>query len=342
MLYKRISINNKDFEDKIKELVQKAGGKVKVNPKNNMFIYTIDIPGQKSALINVYETPKGLSIYTDVGENRELSTEIAKRIIEECEVAESRQENFYNVDEDIIKIFLSEYNEYILDVEDNTIEKVIKLKDNKSKVICHWYKNKKHLLLQGIATPFWKTVYSWFIVKLKHDLNEVIILISSNEEFQKYKIQYDEEFITREITNLMGESYNGLQDYQQNWLKISYFLLNLNIDLPDYSAPIFNATKIVEGLLRKILFELFFNEAFNPSNKSFICFEKGTLKPEFSKKVPQTKKGIIEELYEFYYFTRNNLFHDSGFGTILVNKEDAKKDFDKILELIKKYHESWN
>ena len=79
--YQNLNITLEKIEEIIRKFVSEANGKYEKEEKpNKLCQFKIIIPGKKEAMLNIYETKKGITINPKVGANKELSIKIANLI----------------------------------------------------------------------------------------------------------------------------------------------------------------------------------------------------------------------------------------------------------------------
>ncbi len=358
MSYKNINLTVPEVESLIKDWLKSVNGSVKIIPKsNNLFQFVITIPGQDQALINIYQTKKGLTLDPTVGSNPQLSEKITKFIISQAEKVEPFSQTLKGIHEDLFEEFLDALQELEIDLveqkeKDNL--KQIKLRNTYNHLITlNYYPSTATLLIQGHSTKLFKDVVFWFLDKTIESPEEIVkIIFQSIQDFEKYQIKFPDEIIDKALENEIGIHYKDdkfLKDTERKWLKVSYYLLKFEKDLPDYYPSISASLKVIEGILRRIIINHcgLSSSIFNPKSKSILIFDfnqseqKWELKRSFysSFNNDNQKIAFIENLYNFLKVVRNRLFHNFGIPehSALPFFQEAEEIFKEIIELLKTF-----
>jgi len=167
------------------------------------------------------------------------------------------------------------------------------------------------------------------------------------EDFEKYSIKFPDEVITEGLKKEIGDHYSDskvINDSERKWLKTSYFLLHLKVNLPEYYPVVAGSIKIIEGILRRVLLRKYSIYAFKPKTKAFKHFErdesnnryklKNEYRPDFEE---ENHIVFVEELYNFIDTIRNRYSHNMGTSPYVIDsKEKAEEIFKQVLDLIKK------
>ena len=351
--FKNLNITLEKIEQIIAEFVKEAGGRYEIEEKpNKLYQLRIIVPGQKEALLNIYDTKKGITINPKVGTNQELSFKIAELIKKKSKKVETAHQEFNGIFEDLFEEFINEFKEEgfdINEIQDLGHTKTYKLKDKVGhELTVNYYPNKHKVFIQGRTTKLYDDVVLWFADKIIENPQDIIeIIFNSIEDFEKYPIKFPDEVITEGLKKEIGEYYSDskvVNDSERKWLKTSYFLLHLKIDLPEYYPVVAGSIKVVEGMLRRILLTKYGIHAFKRKTKAFQHFEYDEDENRYKliDKYRSDFKDInhihlIEDLYNFIDRIRNKYSHNMGsFPYVIETKEKAEEIFYEVIDLIKR------
>lgn len=349
MSYKSLKLNIPECEVILQSIADEMGGKLSSEKKgNDMTQFSIEIPGKGTALLNIYDTAKGLNITSKVGKLQEISDLIASKIATSCENVITQTQTFKSITEELYNEFVDFFqNDYKISPHtDDDVKIIIKISTGKPELTVSWFKTSHTLMIQGRTTSLWDDVILWFAGKICEKPEGIIELVfDSYEKLDRTKITYDDVLLERLLKEKIEDVYSSsriLKSYEFKWLKTSLFLIEMNLDLPEYYPAISSAIKVIEGILRRICLIKFGVESFNGSN--FYQFQErpttGTmeLKGVFRSKL-RTADAItyIEELYGFMRTKRNAYTHNNGIiPAELTTKGAACGVFDDVIALINK------
>jgi len=325
------------------------GGKLSSEKKgNDITQFSIEIPGTGAALLNIYETAKGLNINSKVGKLQEISDSIASKIATSCENVITKTHTFKSISEDLYNEFIEFFhNDYKISPHtDDDIKLSIKISTGKPELTVSWFKTTHTLMVQGRTTILWDDVILWFAGKICEKPQDIIELVfDSYEKLDRTKITYDDVLLEKLLKEKIEDAYRSskiLKPYEVKWLKTSLFLIEMNLELPEYYPAISSAIKVTEGMLRRICRLKFGHTSFKGSN--FYQFQEspttGTmeLKSAYRSKLrSDDAKAYIEELYGFMRTRRNPYTHNNGIiPAELTTKSAACGIFDDVIALINK------
>lgn len=345
--YKNLKLTISDCEAVLRAIAAEMRGTISSDDKGNgLTQFSIEIPGKGTALLNVHDTPKGLTINPQVGKLKDISETIAQKIADSCETVTTKTHTFKAITEDLYKEFIeflgSEYT--VSPHTDNDIKVIIKVASGKAEVTISWFKTSHTLMVQGRTTPLWDEIILWFADKICVNPKDIIeIVFDTYEKFDKTKIKYDDNFLSKLLREKIKEVYGTkiVMDYEIKWLKTSLFLLELNLDLPEYYPSISSAIKVIEGILRRICLTKLGKDSFKGRN--FDQFEESPtggglvkLKEVYKSKIKDSASiGYVESLYNFMRNKRHPYTHNPGVAPAeLTNKDAALKIFDEVIDLI--------
>ncbi|MDA8215891.1 MAG: hypothetical protein M0Z64_11550 [Nitrospiraceae bacterium] len=177
---------------------------------NDITQVVIEIPGKEKALLNIYDTAKGLNINPNVGAEQELSNAIAKRITESCDKVASKTHIFNSIHEDIYKEFIDTFkSDYTVTPDaDDDIKIIVKLSTGKPEITATWYKTSHKLMIQGRTTTLWDDVLLWFAGKIYENPKDIIeIVFDSYEKLDKTKITYQDSLLEKLLKEKIGDIY---------------------------------------------------------------------------------------------------------------------------------------
>lgn len=349
MSYKNIKLSISDCKELLSSIAYEMRGTISTDNKaKGLTQFSIEIPGQGVALLNVYDTAKGLTINPQVGQRQDISQTIAKKIAESCETVAPKTYTFKSIGEELYKEF-AEFcsHEYVVSpCADDRSKVTIKVTSGKTEVTVTWFKTTHTLMVQGRTTPLWDETILWFADKICENPKDIIeIVFDSYEKTERTAIKYDDAWLEGLLKGRIAAVYGDrriLRDYEIKWLKTSLLLVTLDIKLPEYYPCISSAIKVVEGMLRRICMNKF---GFNSFDKGrFAQFEESStggglveLKGAY-KSILKDKGSIdyVEKLYNFMRTKRHPYSHNSGVAAAeLAKKEDAIAIFGELIDLIK-------
>ncbi|MHB1646813.1 MAG: hypothetical protein EVG15_10805 [Candidatus Acididesulfobacter diazotrophicus] len=349
--FKNLNINIDDIDKYLKEFASNGNGKCEIkNIKTGSYQFFIEIPGNKKATLNIYETKNGITIYPITGANQELSLKLAKEIVNNAEKVKTSSQSFESIPENLFDEFLQYLGEEKINIQeksDDDIKKIYKLKNgHKLEITVTYYKTNHKVFIQGKNTKLFKDAVIWFVDKTIKDPDEIIkIVFNSINDFDKYKICFSDNLAESELKNKIGAAYDDnliLYNEEKKWLKVSFYLLNLDMNLPEYYHAVAGSIKVIEGILNRILLNKCGHDSFKLSNsktKTIIGFAQFEwdckLKSQYKNKLDASQIKYIEVLYSFIRHQRHELFHNSGINPRLIeNKKDAESIFNEIIQFI--------
>lgn len=352
MAYKNLNLTLSEIENIIKEMISSVNGNYRLIPKsNNLYQFEISIPGQEKALLNIFLTKHGTTIEEKVGPNPELSKTLAEQIALKGKKTISITRTFKNIPAELFNEFLGfcEEQEITYKIEkDDKYQTHYKLMNNSmQELTLTYYKTTRSVFLQGKSTRLYDDILLWFSDKLYQNPEEIIqTIIETMEDFKKYKISFKEDLLEKQLQDKIGDIYNDskiLQPPEKKWLKTSFILVNLNIDLPEYYPAIAGSLKVIEGLLRRILLQKCGLASFHRKTGGFEQFNYNEsqkiweLKPCYKKSFSSEFASYTEKLFNFYKLERNKLQHNPGVSPREVeSKDEARRIFEEILNLLRK------
>ncbi|MBF0337919.1 MAG: type II toxin-antitoxin system RnlA family toxin [Nitrospirae bacterium] len=352
--YKNLNITLEEVIDLINNYIRSLNGVLSCNERpNNLTQLSIEIPGQKTALINVYITKKGISINPDAGKNNILSSDIANIIVESSEKVKNESKSFESIHENLWGEFLEYLREANINHEtkDDNIRTVLKLSYDNVTLAVTWYKTTHKVLIQGMSTLLWNSVIYWFTSKTTDNPTSFINnLFVGNYKIPQQTIAYpDYKSLDDELMVQLGDiyyknhkGYEAIKSFEKELLRTSLLLIKINIELPTYSYVIYPCFLVIEGILKRICIRNFGLNSFIPKTGGFAQFEDAPdikLKSSHAIQISQESTiKYIEKLYIFFKTKRNRYFHNNGVSIPLVtNKSDAIELYEEVIDLIREY-----
>ncbi len=359
MSYKNINLTIEDVKKIIEERLKPLNGGLNVERKSgNLFQFSITIPGQDKALINIYQTKKGLTLSHEVGSNPHLSKEIAKFIASKAEKVESITHSLKGIHEDLFNEFLDALEE--LDIKITVVKegkegKLFKAENLYGHLLTlNYYPSTGTLLIQGHSTKLFKDVILWFLDKTIENPEEIVkIIFKTTKDFSKYEITFPDELVDKGLERNIGSHYyneNFIKETERKWLKVSYYLLKFERDMPDYYPSISASLKVIEGILNRIILTHCGWTAFHRRSKAILIFEFDDNSDEWRlKKAYQsnfrnrTQIALIEDFYKFYKKVRNKYSHNFILPehSALSDLEEAEQIFLEVQKLLKRLPEAF-
>jgi len=357
--YKNINLTIPEVENLIKEWLKPVNGILKITSKSSiLYQFVITIPGQEQALINVYQTKKGLTFDPKVGNNQQLSKKIVEFIITQAEKVRPISQTLKGIYEELLKQFLESLEELEIELieqkEDHNFKQLKLRNPHKHLLTLNYYPSTEKLVVQGYSNKLFKDVILWFLDKTIESPEEIVkIIFNSIKDFEKYEILFPDKLIDEALQKEIGDHYKNdkfLKETERKWLKVSYYLLKFERNLPDYYPSISASLKVIEGVLRRILINRFgWQGPFNPKSKAILAFDfneqqqKWELKSEYKNKFNPQQITLMEDLYYFFKHTRNLFSHNEGIPDIsaLSTIKQAQEIFDEIIGLLKRLKETF-
>ncbi|MDM3856824.1 MAG: type II toxin-antitoxin system RnlA family toxin, partial [Aphanizomenon gracile PMC649.10] len=132
-------------------------------------------------------------------------------------------------------------------------------------LIITYYKTTKSLLIQGKPLYSYSQV-SYFLAEYL-DYNGFMEIVYKGSEMPN-KINVDTDTINKNLQSLLPHAHAQVGDVIMKMLTTSYTLKDIDIHLPDYSCYVFPALRSLEGVMKNILFNKYFepeksNQYFN-------------------------------------------------------------------------------
>jgi len=353
MSIKGLKLTVKECEERLRSYIKEKNGKVTLVQEEGVRArFSIEIPGQGIALLDVFDTDKGLTLHYKVGKHQDISKALADAISGSCETVTTKTHTFKAITDELYGEFIESFeDDYSIAIsKDDEKQRTVKIASTKPDVTVTWYKTTHTLMIQGRTTNVWDEVALWFVGRVEENPTAVIEMIfDCKEKFEGIKISYDETYIETLLLGKIGNAYRNqrvLRGFEVKWLNMSQFFLDLKIDLPDHYPTISASMKIIEGILRRICFLKFGPDSFKDRNgkptRNFIQFDesKGNmqLRSEYKSKLA-TPDAVtcVENLYRFVRTKRHPYSHNDGLSgnpAILKDKAEAISLFDEIITLI--------
>lgn len=340
MSYSDLALNRDKIPDSLKRFHPDAKVFGPEKKTADFHIYTIRVPGQTEAKLNVYFTKKGgttLSINT--GKNQELSDQIAAHVKKECEVAAVSEKNLY-----VAKMSDEEYSSLCEFLKDFgvTFEESKNLNHGKQIKVIEPYGG--HLLFNRYSNGSFQVqgrnriLKSWVI----EGLTELLPF--------KDVIEMQLESIDAEITpdqaisglkQVLPTAYDFLGDTLVTIITPSIALSTVNIELSDYSSFAFAALRGLEGYIKK----LFKERGIIVTGNNFGTYIDGGTGGARAFLLPAAKGQInspkfckaIEDSYNYFRNHRHGLFHVDGIietTRIISTKREADELLKDIFNVI--------
>jgi hypothetical protein len=346
--FKNLKLKIPDCEAALRTFASEMRGTVTADDKGNgLTQFAIEIPGKGTALLNVYDTQRGVTINSQVGKLQDISEVLAQKIAESCETVATKTYTFKSITESLYKEFADFCNsEYAVSSHtDDELKIIITLASGKTEVTITWFKTNHTLMVQGRTTPLWDDTILWFADKLCENPTGIIqIVFDSQDKFDKTSIQYDDDYLEQQLKDKIRDVYGNfkiLKNYEIKWLKTSLFLLMLKVDLPEYYPCIGSAIKVVEGMLVRMCTNAFTFRSFDKGK--FAQFEEipqggGEMRlKQIYRSMLKDSASIdyLERLYNFMRTKRHPHAHNRGAGAAELTRKEAAQDiFNELIGLI--------
>lgn len=287
-----------------------------INPAQGFIRYHL-VTEEKNIVLNVYYTKKGTAT---VQTNCENGQELEQMIINSMEYKDVINGSFStNITEktflNLIQ-FLSQLSQVeVSDPDEKGINGIIyKVKtDFGDSVTLTYFKTTSKMLYQGRLMKLYSIVKSYLI-----PLDSKIIETIQTEQTIEGKIQ-------QQLKTHFPHGWTELEPTIQGFIKDSFSLLEVNVVLNDYAAPVMPVMRVLEYRIKKICadydviiddakgFKYYTNSA--PSRNNDWIFDM-----DFSRDVvrginsnissmPPQAADVIVECYEFLRKNRHEMFH---------------------------------
>jgi hypothetical protein len=348
MSYKNLKLAMSDCETMLHSISCGMKGTLSSDQKGNgLTQFSIEIPGTGTILLNVYDTPKGLTINWQVGGHQDISEQIAKKIADCCETVAPKTYTFKSIYESLYNKFTVFINtEYAVSLQsDNDSRIITKVSSGQAELTITWFKTNHTLMFQGRTTPLWDEMILWFADEICTDpLGIIEIVFDTPEKFAKAKITFTDDLLEKRLKEIIKDVYNYssvLTPYEKKWLKTSLFLLETDISLPEYYPCISSAIKVVEGMLRRVCMTKLGHSSFDRGN--FAQFEESPsggglrqLKATYKSMLKDPASiDYLERLYNFMRSKRHPYSHNNGVvAAEITSRKAALNIFEELIVLI--------
>ncbi len=341
MSYQNLNLDREKIKTYI-DKKKKEGIISKYEEKGNAHHFTFEID-KKLALIILYDKVDGTTtIQFSVGQNQDLSKEIADKIIETSKISDSKAlsctfKDITSDEFDFIEDYIREEIEgaTIVDKTKSQDKLVVKVEGRANdQVTVTYYKTTGTTLLQGKPLPIFSETKLFFCEIVSQDQ-----IIENENNVYDIKITKDE--VNNELAEYMPTAINFLDRKIIKIITPALTLGKINVDLDDYSCFVFPALRGLEGYIRQLLMKSF--KDYKHQQKIGSLFEKTEENVykvlDFVDNAIDSPpiKDALETSYTLYYSKRHPLFHvDKWVKTtpIIERKEDAQSINIEILSTI--------
>ncbi len=354
MIYKGINLSISEIKEKIEEFLSSKFSEYKVIKEEfeNGYQFIISVPDQEKALLNVCTSKKGFTIDPNLGKNQKLSNEIAKFIASASKEIKLTTQILNDISENLFSEFLSNLDKFGATkekYEERKDHKYLKLKNKFNQtVICQYYPSSRKLLVQGYETKLLRNILVWFIdnVILGQTEEKREIVFNTEKDFEKYNVIFPDKLLEEKLKERIGGHYldsRFIDKAERKWLKVSYYLLEFEKDLPDYYACISASIKVLEGILKRFLLRYCGYTAFYKGGEIKVFYydeenDRWLLKEKWRKRFKKEESiKFLENLYNLYKrlerYTVNNGIIPSI--TEISEYKKAKNIFAEILNVLR-------
>lgn len=328
--------------EKIKEAIQSfhkdSHVEGPVDKGNTLFVYTVKVPRELAATINVYfKKDATTTLVANTGKNQELSAKICEHIITQCKGRDipTKILRLKSVTEDNFKDLIGflEGSCATITIGSNIPHgKQVKVTSTYGdSVFLNHYKT-GNFTVQGTN----KKAKALVIEGLTNFLpfKELI-----DVQLESLDVNIDSGTIVSKMQQILPQSYTFLGDTLIAIISPSVALNSINIELLDYSAFAFPALRGLEGYIKKLMSTngiVIANDGFG----NYFNMDSGSIKvTELTKKTIKDRKVLsaIEKAYRFYRNQRHTIFHVDGTieaTRILENKIEAEGIIDTVFSII--------
>ena len=331
MEFKKLGLNREKIDEAIRSFSSSAKITGPVIKPGDLRIYSISIPGEIEASLNIYYTKDGnTTLLTSTGKNHSLSEKIATHIVNECEYKNVPGKSLY-----LKKITDQEFDdllEFLKGYEVKFEEGSVIPHGKQLKVISQYgdylYINKYDsgsFQVQGTS----KIAKAWVIEGLTNLLpyKEVIDI-----QLKSLDVVVTTDEVINELQQVLPSAYSFLGETLVAITSPAIALKSINIELKDYTVFVFPALKGLESYIKKLFLTNGITITRDGFNEYFQVSSKVKLTEE-SKKIINNHTVIkaIEDSYAYFKKQRHGLFHVDG--TIETARLiESKKESEDILE----------
>ncbi|MDO9304703.1 MAG: type II toxin-antitoxin system RnlA family toxin [Sulfuricurvum sp.] len=335
MSLKNLNLNQSNFDNTLNQYPNVT--RFTKDAKDILTQYSVYV-GEKKALLNVYFNGNGTtSLNPKVGQEQELSIDIANFLKDNLLVADIAQASFSikNISDEEFSLLKEYLHENAITEESVNNVNGIKLQFTspyKDTMTVTRYNN-GNTLFQG------KPLYVFSEIKIfLIDILDFENVIDIENEVYKVSIRVDE--INEELMMLLSKSSSYLCETTRKMLSSALTFKKVDIALPDYTPFAFPALRAMEGYLKKSLMDKGISICATNGFNHFDKQDDGsyTLKSVHTLQIncANTTRGI-EKCYNFFNKNRHSLFHTAGVTSttrILTNKDQATRIVDTVFKLI--------
>lgn len=339
MTFKKL-ILDRECVDKFLDERRQSGQLKKETPSGKQINYEFHIEG-KTCLLAIYRNDNGTTtLNPKVGQEQDLSENIAIEIREKCKLSDQQQSSctfrkLATADLDLVLDFIrEEIPESSIGLQADNAKDVQYAINGRAgdKVSLTYYKTTGTALLQGKPLPIFHSVKLFFY----EIVSEENIIEVENEVFGTALNASDCRTALRKC---LPKAYGFLDEKIKKIITPCLTINQINGAFEDYSCFCFPALRGLEGYIRQLL-----NKScpkYNSTNilgKLFTDISPYSLADHVTKTMncPKTIKAI-EKSYNFYHSRRHPYFHiDKVIGTtaIIETKEAAQALNVEVLDLI--------
>lgn len=331
MEFKKLGLNREKIDDAVRNFSPSAKIIGPTLKPNDLRIYTLTIPGELEASVNIYYTKDGnTTLMTATGKNHPLSEKIASHIVNECEYRNVPDRSLY-----LKKISEEEFNDLLeflkgfgVKVENGSVLQYGK----QLKIIGPYgdyiYLNKYDAGSFQVQGPS-KIAKAWVIEGLTNLLpfKEVIEI-----QLKSLDVIVTTDEVINEFQQILPTAYDFLGVTLVAIASPAIALKSINIELRDYTAFVFPALKGLEGYIKKLFLINGIQVTRDGFNEFFQVSGEVKLTEEYKEIIKNHKiVKAIEDSYKYFKRQRHGLFHVDGIieTTRLI---ESKREADEILE----------
>lgn len=339
---KNCNINRKEFEEKLNDAVLTFFGdnaKIQINnqPKNKQCIITYQNNDYK---LNIFYNKDGTTSFTTIGSptTHNRTDSFIKELVDRFGI--SKKKNFSFSIQHISDSDLSSLYDYVendlgatkIFDEDTPTGVMKKYKAQTEDIVTITRYHNGNTLFQG--KPLY--LYANLCDFLSSFCSAADIIMAQKE---LHNIELDETYIQNQYNARLSNVTSFLGEDIKDILLPAFSLMNVEIELTDYSLFVYPALRGLEGYIK----QLFRNKSitidnkkneignyFTPQLKNFV------LKPEYRSTIGDTKTvDALGKLYTLYHNERNSLFHTDAIAPRLIEKrEEADSIVNSVIDLI--------
>jgi hypothetical protein len=339
MSFKKLGLNREKINEAISSFSTEANITGPIAKPNDLYIYTLKLPAEPEATLNIYYTKDGnTTIMTTNGKNSVLSEKVAAHVVKNCEYKNIPEKPLYlkkisDEEFDMLLEFLKDFNVTIEDGSNIQYGKQYKVISPYGDYLYLNKYEKGSFQVQGPS----KIAKAWVIEGLTSFLpyKEIIDI-----QLKSLDVEISPDAVVSEMQQALPTAYDFLGDTLVAITSPAVALQSINVELKDYTAFVFPALKGLEGYIKKLFLEngiLISRDGFGDhfQESSMVQLTQDAKNTIGNHKVVKA----IEDSYKYFKRQRHGLFHVDGTidtTRLIERKMEAEKILSEVFDVIEK------